>query len=99
MPHWLDVYPHEIHASVILKNNKIKMWKVGEMKLSRSYKIDDLKTQHPDYSYQEKTWVVNNRDEHQAVFDTHAREWYKQWQHVDGFEGFHAYKVEEGDNQ
>ncbi|WP_405173783.1 hypothetical protein [Paenibacillus sp. FSL H8-0260] len=99
MPHWLDVYPHEVHASVILKNDKIKIWKVGERKLSGSYKIDDLKTQHPKYSYHEITWAVNNQDEHNAVFAKHAREWYRQWQHADEFKGFHAYKVEEGDNQ
>ncbi|MEK4355173.1 hypothetical protein MKX41_30760 [Paenibacillus sp. FSL R5-0475] len=99
MPHWLDVYPHEVHASVILKNDKIKIWKVGERKLSGSYKIDDLKTRHPEYSYHEITWVVNNRDEHNAVFAKHARDWYRQWPHVDDLKGFHAYEVEEGDNQ
>lgn len=99
MPHWIDTYPHEVHASVILKNDEIKTWKVGERKLSGSYKIDDLTTQHPEYSYQEKTWVVKNSDEHNAIFDTHARDFFKQWKHADDLTGFHAYEVEEGNNQ
>ena len=91
MPHWSEVYPHDLHASAILKNNKIKIWKVGDGKLSEKYLIDSLIKEHPEYSYQEKTWTVNNDSEHGEVFGKLAPEWFSQWEHADDYRGFRAY--------
>ena len=87
MKHWVDTYPHVVHATTILKENKIKLWQVGQGKLSDKYQVDPLVTNRPDYSYEEKTWTVNNSEEHEAVFQTLAPEWFKQWQLVDDFQG------------
>lgn len=92
MPHWVDVYPHNVHASVILKNNKIKTWKVGEMKLSEKYGIAELMKQRPEYSYSEFTWSVKNREEHNMVFYLHAPKWFRQWEIHEEFQGFDPYK-------
>jgi len=91
MPHWLDVYPHALYASVIIKNNKIKVWKVGDRKLSEKYLVDDLIEQHPEYGYHEKKWLVNDSNEHQDVFEKLAPEWFLQWPHADDYVGFPAY--------
>ena len=100
MPHWIDVYPHDIHASVILKNNKIKLWKVGDRKLNEKYAIDELIKQRPDYSYSEFTWSVNSSEEHNEIFFLNAPEWFKQWEIHEEFQGFDPYKrdlLAEGD--
>jgi|GEM_PF-875062 ASCH domain. len=88
--HWSDRYPHDLHASAILKNGKIKRWKVGNGKLSNKYNIDLLM---PDYSYQEKTWTVNNFLESQDVFNRHSPDWFRQWPHADDYIGFPAYST------
>lgn len=79
MPHWSDEYPHDLHATVILKDNKIKLWKVGDGKLNQKYDIDRTIQEHPEYSYQEKTWSVNSDAEHNDVFNIHAPGWFRQW--------------------
>lgn len=89
--HWSDRYPHDLHASVILKHSKIKLWKVGSGKLCERYNVADLQKERPEYSYYEKTWEVNNHAEHEGVFDIHAPEWFRQWPHADDYVGFPAY--------
>lgn len=79
MAHWCDTYPHIIMASVILKDNKIKLWKVGQNPLKDKYNIDALIKSHPEYSYQEKEWTVFNDLGHNKVFDEHSKNWFKQW--------------------
>lgn len=91
--HWSDKYPHDLHASVILKNGKIKIWKVGNGKLSEKYNVKHLETERPHYSYQEKTWIVQDRYEHNDVFSKHAPEWFRQWPHSDEYIGFPAYST------
>nr|WP_243156853.1 phage antirepressor KilAC domain-containing protein [Clostridium beijerinckii] len=57
MAHWCDTWPHIIIASVILKDNKIKLWKVGQNPLRDKYSIEMLIKEHPEYSYEEKKWT------------------------------------------
>jgi hypothetical protein len=87
MAHWLDTFPHKICASVILKNNKIKFWKVGENPLKDKYNIPALEKEHPEYSYKEQYFEVNNKFEHNVVFEVEAVEWFRQWDLHEDFKG------------
>jgi len=71
---WLETYPHSVFASVILVDNKIMLWKVGEYTLHSGYRIDLSKC-----SYEEKEFVVNNDDEHNDVFEKLSKDWFRQW--------------------
>lgn len=88
MAHWCDTWPHIIIASVILKDNKIKLWKVGQNPLRDKYSIEMLIKEHPEYSYEEKKWTVNNDLGHNKVFYEHSKNWFRQWelhpQHLGG---------------
>lgn len=87
MAHWSDTCPHVILASVILKDNKIKLWKVGENPLKDKYNIEALVKEHTRYSYQEKEWTVFNDLGHKKVFNEHSRNWLKQWELHEEFKG------------
>lgn len=91
MAHWCDTWPHDIYASVLLKDNKIKLWKVGQNKLSDSYNTSALAEQHPEYSYKEICFTVNNNDEHNNAFDVLSREWFKQWEVHEDFRGINPH--------
>lgn len=80
MPHWCDTWPHKIVCSVILKENKIMLWKVGQYPLKDKYNISGLIEEHPEYSYQEKEWTVFNDLGHNKVFNEHSLNWMKQWE-------------------
>jgi hypothetical protein len=83
-----------------VKNNKIKLWKVGDRKLSEKYAIYELMKQRPEYSYSEFTWSVKNSEEHNEVFDLHAPKWFRQWEIHEGYKGFDPHKrdsLAEGD--
>ncbi|MZK54169.1 hypothetical protein GT711_28390 [Clostridium beijerinckii] len=88
MAHWCDTWPHIIIASVILKDNKIKLWKVGQNPLRDKYSIEMLIKEHPEYSYEEKKWTVYNDLGHNKVFYEHSKNWFRQWelhpQHLGG---------------
>jgi hypothetical protein len=107
MVHWSDEYPHELHANVLLLDNKIECWKVGNTKADEGYwpfrahwKIDRMRLKPVDgydvwnlgdYEIQTKTWIVNNDKEHDDVFNIHAPEWFKQWEHADDYKWARAY--------
>ncbi|GAA4879488.1 hypothetical protein GCM10023310_69570 [Paenibacillus vulneris] len=107
MAHWIDEYPHELHANVLLLDNKIECWKVGDTKADEGYwpfksrwKVDRMKTINMgsydvmglgDYKVETKTWTVNNRQEHNDVFTLHSKEWFKQWEHADDYKLGRAY--------
>ena len=81
MINWCDTYPHIIVASVILKDNKIKLWKVGQNRLRDTYDIEGTIKIHPAYSYEEKEWIVFNDLDHEKVFIEDSKKWFKQWEH------------------
>ncbi len=87
MSHWCDTFPHEIYASVILKDNKIKMWKVAAATLSRDYDITKTIQEHPEYAYEEVTFTANNHEEHSNIFCKDSVEWLSQWKLHEEFEG------------
>lgn len=92
MPHWVETYPHTIWASVILKDNKISDWKIGQNRLSQKYNIQSLHEAHPEYTYEEHSWEVSDDDEHSDVFDIHASEWFRQWELHEDFIGSKPYE-------
>lgn len=96
MAHWVDTYPHNIWASVILKDNKIMDWKIGQNRLNEKYIIPE----NSNYSYEEICYVVDTPEKHDKTFDTDAREWLKQWELHEGFKGsspFDENRIRPGD--
>lgn len=104
--HWSNEYPHELHANVLLLDNKIECWKTGNTKAEgywpfrASWKTDRLRLFNDDpyeswtmgdYKVESKTWTVNNDLEHNDVFKIHAPNWYKQWEHADDYKLGRAY--------
>ncbi|MBE7896096.1 hypothetical protein G7L40_20650 [Paenibacillus polymyxa] len=105
--HWSDKYPHELHANVLLLDGKIENWKVGNMKadskhypFSSYWKVNRMKLvtegdhqfyELGDYEVKSFTWTVNNYKEHNDVFNYHASEWFKQWEHADDYRLGKAY--------
>jgi len=98
---WLDTYPHELHANALLLDNKIECWKTGSTLAEEGYwpfkanwKVSRTKVDREhgydvwnigDYTVESKTWIVNNDQEHNDVFDIHSKEWYQQWEHADDY--------------
>jgi hypothetical protein len=85
MPHWVDTYPHTIYASVSLIDNKITGWKTGERKM-------DVCSNH--YGGGNIKWIefiAYNNDDHDYIFSTSSKEWFKQWNLDDNFRGFEPY--------
>lgn len=91
---WSDEYPHELHANVLLLDNKIECWKTGNRKSDKefwSFKSYWKPDRHKDYIVETKTWIVNNDQEHSEVFEFLATEWYRQWEHADDYKLGKAY--------
>lgn len=87
MAHWCDSWLHTIVASVILKDNKIMQWKVGQNRLKDKYNIEGLIKAHPEYSFQEKEWDVHNITGHNKVFSKYSKKWFRQWELHEDFVG------------
>ncbi|MBD1379133.1 hypothetical protein [Metabacillus arenae] len=83
MAHWVDTYPHEVYASVLLLDNKIYNYKIGQhyweypfqvkMRYSDFDKLDKMEAKYTSFT-------VENDEEHENAFRIHAREWFKQWE-------------------
>ncbi len=86
MPHWLDTYPHTVYASVILKDNKIVVWKVGQ------YSCKDYLFDPNIYTVQEQAFVVNSSEEHNRVFEKDAKDWFRQWDLHEDFRGMSPFE-------
>lgn len=83
--YWLETYPHIIIASAIVdENNVLYEWKVGE----RSY--DDYFI-HEGYSVKLKMWTVNNNVEHEKVFNSLSKQWFKNFKIAENFKGCMPY--------
>lgn len=108
MRSWLDEYPHKLHANVLLLDNKIECWKTGNTESERdmwsfkaSWKVDRRRVDNThgysiwtlgDYTIETNTWIVNNAQEHREVFEIHAPQWYRQWEHADDYKLGLAYE-------
>jgi hypothetical protein len=93
MSHWVDTYPHEIYASVLLLDNKIEGWKVGQRYWTFPQEAKAYWKMHRinDYTSHWQLWTVNNSDEHNRVFSELSTEWYRQWELADDFQLFPPY--------
>ena len=99
MAHWVETYPHTVYASVLLKDNKIIDWKIGQRRwtdifsmtrrFKRPFNLDD----YAGETVESTEFEVNNSEEHNRVFSELAREWFKQWE-IDESLGNPPYKVE-----
>lgn len=97
MAHWVDTYPHTVYASVLLKNNKIINWKIGERKwthpldMSRKIKVPFNMDDYKDETVEHTAFEVNNSKEHNEAFSKLAREWFRQWELHEEFYGQSPY--------
>lgn len=105
---WVDEYPHELYANVLLLDNKIECWKTGNTKAEEAYwpfkahwKPNRMTTTDNhgyvqvalgDYAVASKSWTVNNVQEHRDVFEIHSKVWYRQWEHADDYKLGRAYE-------
>lgn len=87
MTHWIHTYPHTIYASVLLVNNKIYDWKVGQ----NYWDERDLRIKDGTVNIESTSWEVNSSEEHDQVFTIHAKEWMKQWDIHEDYNGFYPY--------
>lgn len=109
MTQWSEEYPHELHANVLLLDNKIECWKTGDTKAEDYWPFrarwkkgrfgfdsnDGIQVFNMgDYTVKSKTWIVNNSQEHNEVFTIHAPIWYRNWEHADDYELGRAYERE-----
>lgn len=85
--HWINTYPHEIHASVLLLDGKIENYKIGQspkespVEFRHFWKMDRLK----DYESKTTSFTANSSEEHNRIFDKDALEWMKQWELADDY--------------
>ena len=93
MKNWIETYPHKIYASVLLLDNKIDNWKVGQYEwkdmgnITNYWKIDRIN----DYTVKTTFWEVNSSEEHNLIFTKLSSEWFKQWELADDFMGGKPY--------
>lgn len=79
MKHWVESYPHKVYASILLLDNKIIDYLIGEhywkspcnVTLYGQISYRDLLRCETKYTF----WKVNNNKEHREVFETLAKEW------------------------
>lgn len=90
---WCDNYPHMVYVSVLLLDNKIENWKVGQHKWERPcdatayWKVNRLK----DYKVQHVGYWCKNSEEHEKVFNKLAPKWLKQFKYAKGYRLARAY--------
>lgn len=93
---WMNEYPYEVNASVLLLDGKIYNWKIGnqhwetpnmvKMRFTDMHLISEGR-----FSTENKSFTVNNEKEHSEAFEIHAREWFKNWEISDVHIGIKCY--------
>ncbi|HEK9103686.1 TPA: hypothetical protein SUB30_005189 [Bacillus pseudomycoides] len=94
MAHWIDTYPHDVHASVLLLDGEIYNWKIGQRYWRSPWDMTwrfPLPDNMDKFTVETNKWTVNTPEEHSEVFQKHAREWFKQWEVVDDYVGSKPY--------
>lgn len=82
MAHWVDTYPHDVYASVLLLDGKIYNWKIGQYHWESPF---DVKMRYADFDKVDRmevhhtSFTVNNSGEHSHAFEVLSRKWFKQW--------------------
>lgn len=90
---WLEEYPHNVYASVLLLDNKIMNYKIGNRAWKHPFDMTwrfPLPDNIDEYSVQSNCWEVNNSEEHNEAFNM-GREWMKQWEVHEDYKGFDPY--------
>lgn len=79
MKHWIETYPHKIYASVLILDDKVMDYKIGERKWEHIYDVTlrgQIEIKDLDRCKVKNTcWEVNNINEHGIVFNVLAKEW------------------------
>lgn len=96
MFHWTDKYPHTVTASVLLLDGKIYNWKIGNQIWKHpsmvKMRLEDMKyLDEGRFTVENKSFTVQNPDEHEKVFTVLAREWFKNWEISEHFYGEKPY--------
>jgi len=97
MEHWVETYPHTVYASVLLKDNKITNWKIGERKwthnmdMTRMFKLPFNMDDYKGETVESTAFEVNNSEEHNKAFSELAREWFRQWELHEEYQGQSIY--------
>lgn len=97
MAHWVDTYPHTVYASVLLKDNKIINWKIGERKwkhnmdMTRMFKLPFNMDGYEGETVESIGFEVNSDVEHNKTFSELAKEWFKQWEVHEEYNGSGVY--------
>lgn len=90
---WHDEYPHMLYVSVLLLDNKIENWKVGNYHWDNPYMVkaywkpDRLN----DYKVQWIGYCCKNDEEHNKVFTELAPKWLRAWKHARDYRLSRAY--------
>jgi len=93
MKSWVEIYPHYIYASVLLKDNKIINWKIGKEKwenpleVTRIINVPYVSQDHEDEHLVSTYWIAENSKDHTKIFDNLAKEWLKQWKSYGEYKG------------
>jgi len=102
MAHWIETYPHTVYASVLLKDNKIANWKIGERcwesNMDMARRISHSKPFNmADYAGETVESIgfeVNSSEEHNHAISVLAENWFRQWEIHENCEGQPAYEEE-----
>ncbi|MGE6599686.1 hypothetical protein [Bacillus proteolyticus] len=94
MAHWVDTYPHDVYASVLLLDGEIYNWKIGQRYWKSPWGMTwrfPLPESMDKFTVETNKWTVNTPKEPEEVFQNHAREWFKQWEVAEGYVGSNPY--------
>lgn len=89
MKHWVNTYPHDIYASVLLLDGKIEAWRVDKTKIDAIVHLDPehwKEGRDNDYEIKSKKWTVENAEGHNYVFNTLAPAWFANWKLADDYQ-------------
>lgn len=93
MKDWTEVFPHDIHASILLLDDKIFNYKIGRSRWTTPsqvhMKLSDFDKQNR-MSIVSKKYTVFNKAQHNEV-DVLAREWMKNWKVHEDYSGYKVY--------
>ena len=100
MAHWVHTYPHTVYASVLLLDNKIINWKIGDRRWTDIFSMTRRIRRDRPFNINDYTgetvesigFEVNNSDEHDHAFAVLAKEWFKNWEVHPNHEGGPAYR-------
>lgn len=93
---WDEEYPYNLNASVLLLDDEIYNWKIGNQIWEHPSCVkmlyDDMKLiKEGRFKVENKSFVINSSEEHQEVFEKKAFDWFKNWKVSDKHIGAKCY--------